>query len=101
MINVSIGDADIIRFENISNFNFDDDNENYYYTQIKNYQNENDHIKYCEGATCLMHKNNFLLLLIPLNDYNSLIHYQKYFYINKTLTTYEVINGEINMYNFI
>ena len=101
VINVSIGDADIIRFENISNFNFDDDNENYYYTQIKNYQNENDHIKYCEGATCLMHKNNFLLLLIPLNDYNSLIHYQKYFYINKTLTTYEVINGEINMYNFM
>ena len=101
IINISIGDSDIIRFENLSNFNFEDENESYYYTQIKNYQSENEHILNCEGATCLMHKNKFLLLFTPVNDYSSPIHYKKYGYINKTLTTYEIITGEICMYNFI
>ena len=101
IINISIGDSDIIRFENLSNFNFEDENESYYYTQIKNYQSENEHILNCEGATCLMHKNKFLLLFTPVNDYSSPIHYKKYGYINKTLTTYEIIMGEIGMYNFI
>ena len=101
IINISIGDSDIIRFENLSNFNFEDENESYYYTQIKNYQSENEHILNCEGATCLMYKNKFLLLFTPVNDYSSPIHYEKYGYINKTLTTYEIITGEICMYNFI
>ena len=101
IINISIGDSDIIRFENLSNFNFEDENESYYYTQIKNYQSENEHILNCEGATCLMNKNKFLLLFTPVNDYSSPIHYKKYGYINKTLTTYEIITGEIGMYNFI
>ena len=101
IINISIGDSDIIRFENLSNFNFEDENESYYYTQIKNYQSEKEHILNCEGATCLMHKNKFLLLFTPVNDYSSPIHYKKYGYINKTLTTYEIITGEICMYNFI
>ena len=101
IINISIGDSDIIRFENLSNFNFEDENESYYYTQIKNYQSESEHILNCEGATCLMNKNKFLLLFTPVNDYSSPIHYKKYGYINKTLTTYEIITGEICMYNFI
>ena len=48
-----------------------------------------------------MYKNKFLLLFTPVNDYSSPIHYEKYGYINKTLTTYEIITGEICMYNFI
>ena len=30
-----------------------------------------------------MHKNKFLLLFTPVNDYSSPIHYKKYGYINK------------------
>ena len=100
-INVAIGDSDIIRFENLTNISCDDENENYYYTQIKNYPNENLHINYCESAICLMSKNNFLLLKVPLNDYGSTLYNDNYKYINKLTTTYEVIEGEINMYNFI
>ena len=100
-INVAIGDSDIIRFENLTNFNFENEDESYYYTQIKNYQSENDHIKYCEGAICLMSNNHFLLLFSPLIDYSSFINYNKYSYINKTITTYDIIKGEIEMYNFL
>ena len=100
-INVAVGDSDIIRFENLTNFNFENENESYYYTQIKNYKSENEHIRYCEGAICLMSKNNFFILFAPMIDYGSSIHYFRYSYINKNITTYEVIEGEIEIYNFI
>lgn len=98
IINVAIGDSDIFRFENLSNYN--DDNDNYYYTQIKNYSSENEHMKYCEGATCLMSKNNFLLLKSPLAEYYSPLILDKFSYVNKTITTYEKEEGEISMHNF-
>ena len=101
IINVAIGDSDIIRFENLTNVNFENEGESYYYTQIKNYQNENEHIKYCEGAICFMSNNHFLLLLAPLLDYSSLIDYNRISYMNKTITTYEVIHGEIILSNFL
>jgi len=100
-INVAIGDSDIIRFENLSNFNFENENESYYYTQIKNYKSENEHIRVCEGAICLMSNNNFFLLFAPMTEYGSSIHCFRYSYINKNIITYEVIDGEIEMYNFL
>ena len=100
-INVAIGDSDIIRFENLSNFNFENENESYYYTQIKNYKSENEHIRACEGAICLMSNNNFFLLFAPMTEYGSSIHCFRYSYINKNIITYEIIEGEIEMYNFL
>ena len=99
-INVAIGDSDIIRLENLSNVNFDEENENYYYTQIKNYTSENEHIKNCEGAICLMSDNNFLLIKASLTEYGTPLIYDRYTYLNKTITTYEITKGEIETYNF-
>ena len=99
-VNIAIGDSDIIRFENLSSF-FDAENNNHYYTQIKNYRTENDHIKYCEGALCFIHENSFLKLDTVLNDFFSPIIPGYYTYINKKITTYEVTTGEINMNNYI
>lgn len=99
-VNIAIGDSDIIRFENISSF-FDNDNSNHYFTQIKNYQSENEHINYCEGALCLMSKNNFLMLQTSLLDYYTPIIPSKYSYIHKMITTFEVTSGEISMNNYI
>ena len=99
-VNIAMGDSDIIRFENLSSF-FDNENNNHYFTQIKNYRTENDHIKYCEGALCFIYENNFLKLDTLLNDYYSPIIPGYYTYINKTITTYEVTTGEISMNNYI
>ena len=46
-----------------------------------------------------MSKNNFFILFAPMIDYGSSIHYFRYSYINKNITTYEVIEGEIEIYN--
>lgn len=100
-INVAVGDYEIFRFENLTNFSFNNENEKYYYTQIKNYQSENEHIRYCEGAICLIYNNTYLKLDAPLNDFCSPINLNNYTYTNKNLVTFEVIKGEIEMYNYL
>ena len=100
-INVAVGDYEIFRFENLTNFSFNNENEKYYYTQIKNYQSENEHIRYCEGAICLIYNNTYLKLDAPLNDFCSPINLNNYTYTNKNLVTFEVIKGEIEIYNYL
>ena len=99
-INVAIGDLEIIRIENILNFNINDDNSEYKYTIIKNYKNENDHMKYCEGTTCLMHKNNFIKIDGYINEYNSNLCCVDCNYENKTITSYDIKKGLIEMNNY-
>ena len=99
-INIAIGDTEIMRIENLLNFNYNDDDTGYKYTRIKNYLNENEHMRACEGTTCLMHNNNFLKLDGYINDYNNNIYFNEYNYENKTIDLFQVKKGKIEMSNY-
>ena len=93
-INVAIGDSDIFRFENILG-------NDICFTQIKNYNSENDHILLCEGALCFMSKNTFLKLDTQIKDFSAPIESVKYEYTNKTIIDFGVTKGEINCFNYL
>ena len=99
-VNISIGDYEIIRLENMSTFNINDDNSNYNYFRIRNYSSENEHIKNCENATCMMTDKNFLILFTNFGENCSPITSQNIRYENKQISSFGVIKGEIEMYNF-
>ena len=99
-VNLSIGDYEIIILENMSSFNINDDNSNYNYLRIRNYQNENEHIKNCENTTCMMTDKYFLIVHTIFANNNSDIFLNKVKYQNKMMTTFEVVEGEIEMYNY-
>ena len=99
-VNISIGDYEIIRLENMSSFNINDDNSNYNYIRIRNYPSENEHIKFCENSTCMMTDKNFLLVHTIFGENTSPISISNIQYENKTLSSYDVVKGEIEMYNY-
>ena len=99
-VNLSIGDFEIIRLENMSTFNINDDNSNYNYIRIRNYTTENDHIKNCENSTCMMTNKYYLIVHTNFADNVSPITLNKISYENKMMTSFEVVKGEIEMYNF-
>ena len=99
-VNISIGDYEIIRLENMSSFNINDDNSNYNYTRIRNYASENEHIKNCENATCMMTDKYFLLLHTIFAENNCPIAFNKINYQNKMMSSLDIIKGEIEMYNY-
>ena len=93
-INVAIGDSDILRFENILE-------NNICFTQIKNYNSENEHILSCEGAMCFMSKNNFLKLDTKILDNSTPVELVNYEYTNKTIKNFGINKGEIKAYNYL
>ena len=99
-VNLSIGDYEIIRLENMSSFNINDDNTNYNYLRIRNYKSENDHIKNCENTTCMMTDKYFLIVHTVFAENNSPIVLHKVNYQNKMMTSFEIVEGEIEMYNY-
>ena len=54
VVNIAVGDFEILHM----NISTDISSPNY--IKIKNYPNENEHIKYCETCTCFMTSTNFL-----------------------------------------
>ena len=99
-VNLSIGDYEIIRLENMTTFNINDNNSNYNYIRIRNYSSENEHIRNCENATCMMTDKYFLIVHTIFGDNNSTISLNKVNYENKMLTSFDVVKGEIEMFNF-
>lgn len=99
-VNISIGDYEIIRLENMTSFNINDDNSNYNYIRIRNYPSENEHLKSCENSTCMMTDKNFLLVHTTFGENTSPIALNNIQYENKTLSSYDVVRGEIEMYNY-
>ena len=100
IVNLSIGDYEIIRLKNMSSFNINDDNSNYTYVRIKNYVSENEHIKKCENATCMMTDKYFLIVYTVYAENDSQIQLNKVNYQNKNMISFEIIEGEIEMYNY-
>ena len=99
-VNLSIGDYEIIRLENMSSFNINDDNTNYTYLRIRNYSTENDHIKNCENSTCMMTDKYFLIVHTHFADNIDAIVLNRVNYENKMLNSFDIVKGEIEMYNY-
>ena len=101
IINISIGDLEVIRLENMSTFNINDDTSTYNYSKIRNYRTENDHIEFCENCTCMMSNSCFLIIFTQYGNFNSVLEVKEIKYENKNLKKYEIINGTILMSNYV
>jgi hypothetical protein len=99
-VNISVGDYEIIRLENMSTFNINDENTSYKYIRIRNYNSENEHIKKCENATCMMTDKNFLIIYSSYGETTAPIKKDTIDYENKNITTLDIIKGNIEMYNY-
>ena len=101
IINISIGDLEVIRLENMSTFNINDDTSTYNYSKIRNYRTENDHIEFCENCTCMMSNSCFLIIFTQYGNFNSVLEVKEIKYENKNLKKYEIINGTILISNYV
>ena len=101
IINISIGDLEVIRLENMSTFNINDDTSTYNYSKLRNYKTENEHIEYCESCICMMSHSCYLIIFTKFGSYNSKIEFKDVKYENKNLKKYEIIQGTINLSNYV
>jgi hypothetical protein len=101
IINISIGDLEVIRLENMSTFNINDDTSTYNYSKLRNYKTENEHIEFCENCTCMMGNSCFLIIFTNFANYNSNIEIRNIKYENKNLKEYRIVSGVIKMSNYM
>ena len=101
IINISIGDLEVIRLENMSTFNINDKSSTYNYSKIRNYKTENEHIEFCETCTCMMKNSYFLIIFTKYANYNSVIEIKEIKYEHKNLKHYKIIEGKIKMSNYM
>ena len=100
IINISIGDLEVIRLENMDTFNINDNSSTYNYSKMRNYYTENDHIEFCENCTCMMSNSYYLIVFTQFGCYDSKIEISKTKYENKNMKNYVIVKGEIEMSNF-
>ena len=101
IINISIGDLEVIRLENMSTFNINDVTSTYNYSKLRNYKTENEHIEYCESCICMMSHSCYLIIFTKFGSYNSKIEFKDVKYENKNLKKYEIIQGTIKLSNYV
>ena len=99
VINVSIGDFELVKFEGIKELNLNDQNSSYNFVKIKNYPNENEHIQFCESSFCFMTNTRYLLLRTEFAE-NEPIENKDIKYFNKDLKNFNIIDGKIEMTNY-
>ena len=98
IINISIGDVDIVHLENINKIY--DNESSYIYKRINNYETENKHILYCENCICFLNLYHYLMVYTQQVEFNSKIVIKDIKYINKNLVDYSIVEGEIQASNF-
>ena len=99
-INISIGDFEVLCMEDMYEFNMLDHNSEYHYTKIKNYKNDSQHIKYCEHCTCMMKNSYYLIIYTQFAQFNSVLKFSNYKYKNRSLKTFKIKSGRIEMSNY-
>ena len=99
-INISIGDFEVLCMENMATFNMSDKDSSYNYLKIKNYKNDSQHLKYCEHCTCMMNSSNYLIIYTQLAEFNSVLKFSSFKYKNRSLKTYKMVSGRIEMSNY-
>ena len=101
IIYISLGDLEVITFQNMSTFNMNDESSTYNYSKLRNYKYENDHIQYCENCTCMMGNACFLIVFTEFANFNDELQEKEIKYENKNLKTFEIIKGTIKMSNYV
>ena len=99
-INISIGDLEVLCLENMSQFNITDKTSSYDYLKIKNYKNDTQHLKHCENCTCMMNSSHHLIIYTEFADFNSGFKLSNCKYRNRSLKSYKLISGKIQMSNY-
>ena len=101
IIYISLGDLEVITFQNMSTFNMNDESSTYNYSKLRNYKLENDHIQYCENSTCMIGNACFLIVFTEFANFNNELEIKDIKYENKNLKTFEIIKGTIKMSNYV
>jgi hypothetical protein len=101
IINICIGDLEIIHLEKMSTFNKNDKNSTYNFSKLRNYKTENEHIICCESATCLLKNSCFLILFTKFAEFEENYENLEVKYENKNLNTGEIIKGNMGLSNFV
>jgi hypothetical protein len=100
ILNFSIGDKEIIHCEKITSFFGNDLSMSYNFKRISIYDSEKNHNDFCENCSCLMSKNNFLIVYSYYSDFNWPLRFNQIKYDNRNLKTLEIISGFIEMSNY-
>ena len=101
IINICIGDLEIIHLENMSTFNKNDKNSTYNFSKLRNYKTENDHIEFCETATCFLKNSCFLLIFTKFAEFEEDLEIAEVKYENKNLYTGDIIKGVMKLSNYV
>ena len=101
IINICIGDLEIIHLEKMSTFNKNDKNSTYNFSKLRNYKTENEHIICCETATCFLKNSFFLIIFTKFGEFEDKYQNSEIKYENKNLNTGEIIKGIMNLSNFV
>ena len=101
IINICIGDLEIIHLENMSQFNKNDKNSTYNFSKLRNYKTENEHIQNCETVTCMLKNSCFLIIFTNYGEFLEKLEFSVVKYENKNLISSEIIKGEIYLSNFV
>ena len=100
ILNISVGDFEILRIKDIHEFNMNNPYSGYKYSKIKNYDDSHKHFKYCENSICMATSTHFLIIFANFVNFNSELKQEKYKYNNINLVEENKIQGKIQMYNF-
>ena len=103
ILNISIGDFEVIRMNNLRNFNINDENSKYDYIKIQNYDADHvaRHFKYCEHATCMMTSTKYLIIFTYFGNFTDEIILNKSKYNSVDLLELnQKIKGNIPIHNF-
>ena len=101
IINICIGDLEIIHLENMSQFNKNDKNSTYSFSKLRNYKTENEHIQNCETVTCMLKNACILIIFTNYGEFLEKLEFSVVKYENKNLISSEIIKGEIYLSNFV
>ena len=100
ILDFSIGDKVLIHCEKISLYNGNNLNTAYNYKQSYIYDSEQTHSEFCENCSCLMSRNNFLIVYSFYSDFNWPLRFNKIKYDNRNLRTFDLVSGYIEMSNY-
>ena len=101
IINICIGDLEIIHLEKMSTFNKNDKNSTYNFSKLRNYKTENEHIEFCETATCFLKNSCFLIIFTKLAEFEDEFEITEIKYENKNLSSGEIIKGSMDLSNYV
>jgi hypothetical protein len=101
IINICIGDLEIIHLEKMSTFNKNDKNSTYNFSKLRNYKTENEHIEFCETATCFLKNSCFLIIFTKLAEFEDDFEIAETKYENKNLSSGEIIKGSMDISNYV